>query len=55
LTRLDRILEEVHRQFIVEQLQPYVKNGTDKYIYELKCNQLSYVLENQGKVYCGAF
>jgi hypothetical protein len=51
LTRLDRILEEEDRQFIAEQLQPYLKNGTDKYIYGLKANQLPHELENLGKVY----
>lgn len=55
LTRLDRILEEEDRQFIAEQLQPYLKNGTDKYIYGLKANQLPHELENLGKVYYRVF
>jgi len=55
LTRLDRILEEEDRQFIAGQLQPYLKNGTDKYIYGLKANQLPHELENLGKVYYRVF
>jgi hypothetical protein len=55
LTRLDRILEEEDRQFIAEQLQPYLKNGTDKYIYGLKASQLPHELENLGKVYYRVF
>ncbi|MDD4425204.1 MAG: transposase [Mariniphaga sp.] len=51
LVRLDRILEEEDKQFISEQLQPYLKNGTDKYIYGLKGNQLPHELEKLGKVY----
>jgi hypothetical protein len=55
LTRLDRILEEEDRRFIAEQLQPYLKNGTDKYIYGLKANQLPHELEKLGKVYYRVF
>jgi len=55
LVRLDRILEEEDRQFITEQLQPYLKKGTDKYIYGLKANQLPHELEKLGKVYYRVF
>ena len=55
LTRLDRILKEEDRQFIAEQLQPYLKSGTDKYIYGLKANQLPHELEKLGKVYYRVF
>lgn len=55
LTRLDKILEEKDRQFIAEQLQPYLKKGTDKYIYGLKANQLPHELEKLGKVYYRVF
>jgi len=55
LTRLDKILEEEDRRFIAEQLQPYLKNGTDKYIYGLKANQLPHELEKLGKVYYRVF
>jgi hypothetical protein len=51
LARLDRILEEKDKQFIGEQLQPYLRKGTDKYIYGLKANQLPHELEKLGKVY----
>ncbi len=55
LVRLDRILEELDRQFIGEQLKPYLKKGTDKYIYRLKANQLPHELEKLGKVYYRIF
>jgi hypothetical protein len=51
LVRLIRMLEEKDKQFIGEQLGPYLKNGTDKYIYGLKTNQLPHELEKLGKVY----
>ncbi len=55
LTRLERILGEEDKQFIGEQLQPYLKTGTDKYIYGLKANQLPHELEKLGKVYYKVF
>ncbi len=55
LVRLDRILEEEDRLFISAQLQPYLKKGTDKYIYGLKGNQLPHELEKLGKVYYRVF
>lgn len=55
LVRLFRILEEKDKQFIGEQLEPYLKNGTDKYIYGLKSNQLPHELEKLGKVYYKVF
>jgi hypothetical protein len=55
LARLDRILEEKDKQFIGEQLQPYLRKGTDKYIYGLKANQLPHELEKLGKVYYRVF
>ena len=55
LVRLDRILEENDKQFIGEQLGPYLKKGTDKYIYGLKANQLPHELEKLGKVYYKVF
>jgi len=55
LVRLDRILEEEDKQFIVEQLQPYLKKGADKYIYGLKGRQLPHELEKLCKVYCSVF
>ena len=55
LVRLVRMLEEKDKQFIAEQLQPYLKNGTDKYIYGLKANQLPHELEKLGKVYYRVF
>ena len=51
LTRLDRILEEEDRPYTAELLQPYLKAGTDKYIYGLKASQLPHELEKLGKVY----
>lgn len=55
LVRLIRILEEKDKQFIGEQLGPYLKKGTDKYIYGLKANQLPHELEKLGKVYYRVF
>ena len=55
LVRLIRILEEKDKQFIGEQLSPYLKKGTDKYIYGLKANQLPHELEKLGKVYYRVF
>lgn len=55
LIRLIRILEEEDRLFISEELQPYLKKGTDKYIYGLKGNQLPHELEKLGKVYYRVF
>jgi hypothetical protein len=55
LIRLIRILKEEDRLFISEQLQPYLKKGTDKYIYGLKGNQLPHELEKLGKVYYRVF
>jgi len=55
LVRLDRILEEKDKPFIGMQLEPYLKKGTDKYIYGLKANQLPHELEKLGKVYYKVF
>lgn len=55
LVRLDRILEENDKPFIGMQLEPYLKKGTDKYIYGLKANQLPHELEKLGKVYYRVF
>jgi len=55
LVRLDRILKEEDKKFIGDQLQPYMKKGTDKYIYGLKGNQLPHELEKLGKVYFRVF
>ncbi|MCD6355308.1 MAG: aminotransferase class IV [Prolixibacteraceae bacterium] len=51
LVRIDRILEENDKQFIGKQLGLYLKEGTDKYIYGLKANQLPHELEKPGKVH----
>lgn len=55
LVRLERILKEEDKQFIGEQLRPYLKKGTDKYIYGLKAKELPHELEKLGKVYCTVF
>lgn len=55
LVRLIRILEEKDKQFIGEQLGPYLKKGTDKYIYGVKANQLPHELKKLGKVYYRVF
>jgi len=55
LVRLERILKEEDKQFIGEQLQPYLKKGSDKYIYGLKAKELPHELEKLGKVYCIVF
>ncbi len=51
LIRLVRILEQTDKQEIVEQLQPYLKAGSDKYVYQLKSDELPGELEKLGKVY----
>ena len=55
LLRLERILGEEDKQFIGKQLEPYLKKGTDKYIYGLKAKQLPFELERLGKVYFTVF
>jgi hypothetical protein len=51
LLRLVRILQETDKQNIIEQLQPYLKTGSDKYVYQLKSDELPRELEKLGKVY----
>jgi len=51
LIRLERILDETYKQLIGEQLQAYLKTGSDKYVYGLKSNELPRELEKLGKVY----
>lgn len=51
LIRLERILDETDKQLIGEQLQAYLKTGSDKYVYGLKSNELPRELEKLGKVY----
>ncbi|MFH1049867.1 MAG: transposase [bacterium] len=51
LIRLERILDETDKQQIGEQLQAYLKTGSDKYVYGLKSNELPRELEQLGKVY----
>jgi len=51
LIRLERILDETDKWRIAEQLQAYLKTGSEKYIYALKSNDLPRELEKLGKVY----
>jgi len=51
LIRLERILDETDKQLIGEQLQAYLKTGSDKYVYGLNSNELPRELEKLGKVY----
>lgn len=51
LIRLERILDETDKGRIAEQLQAYLKTGSDKYIYALKSSELPRELEKLGKVY----
>jgi len=51
LIRLERILDETDRRQIGEQLQEYVKTGSDKYVYGLKSSDLPRELEKLGQVY----
>jgi len=55
LIRLERILNETDKQIIGEQLQAYLKTGSDKYVYGLKSNELPRELEKLGKVYYTVF
>jgi len=51
LIRLERVLDETDKCRIAEQLQAYLKTGSEKYIYALKSNELPRELEKLGKVY----
>ena len=51
LIRLERILEETDKQQIGEQLEAYLKTGSDKYVYSLKPGDLPRELDKLGKVY----
>jgi hypothetical protein len=51
LIRLERILKKTDRRQIGEQLQVYLKDGSEKYVYGLKSNELPRELEKLGKVY----
>lgn len=51
LLRLERILEEKDKQNIGALLQPYLKTGSNKYVYGLKSVDLPRELESLGKVY----
>ena len=51
LIRLERILDETDKRLIGEQLQAYLKTGSEKYIYALKSNELPRELEKLGRVY----
>ena len=55
LIRLERILDETDKQLIGEQLQAYLKTGSDKYVYGLKSNELPRELEKLGNVYYTVF
>ncbi len=51
LIRLERVLDETDKNLIGKDLQPYLKAGSEKYIYGLKSNELPRELEKLGKVY----
>jgi len=51
LIRLEKVLDETDKQLIGEQLQAYMKIGSDKYVYGLKSHELPRELEKLGKVY----
>ena len=51
LIRLERVLDETDKNLIGENLRPYLKTGSEKYIYGLKSNELPRELEKLGKVY----
>ena len=51
LIRLERILDETDKRQIAEQMQAYLKTGSEKYMYALKSNDLPRELEKLGKVY----
>ncbi len=42
MTRLERILDETDRRQIGEQLREYIKTGSEKYVYGLRCPALDY-------------
>jgi hypothetical protein len=51
LIRMERILDESDKKLISEQLQAYLKTGSEKYIYGLKSSELPHELNKLGKVY----
>jgi len=51
LIRLDRIMEETDKALFGEQVQGYLKTGSDHYVYGLKSSELPRELEKLGKVY----
>jgi hypothetical protein len=51
LIRLERILDKTDKCQIAEQLQAYLRAGSEKYIYALQSNELPRELEKLGKVY----
>jgi hypothetical protein len=55
LLRLERILTEEDKKRIGEKLRPYLKEGSDKYIYGLKAKEVPHELGKLGKVYCTVF
>ncbi len=55
LIRLERVLDKTDKCQIAEQLQAYLKTGSEKYIYALKSNELPRELEKLGKVYHAAY
>lgn len=55
LLRLERIMNEEDIRSIGEKLRPYLKTGSDKYIYGLKAKEVPHELEKLGKVYCTVF
>jgi len=51
LIRLERILDKTDLLQIGEQLQQYLRTGSDKYVYGLKSSELPRELEKLGQVY----
>jgi hypothetical protein len=51
LIRIERILDESDKKLISEQLQAYLKTGSEKYVYGLKSSELPHELNKLGKVY----
>lgn len=51
LMRLERIMEETDKALLGEQVQGYLKTGSEHYVYGLKSGELPRELEKLGKVY----
>jgi len=55
LLRLERILDAQDKESMFSYLEPYLKRGSEKYVYELKPTDLPHELEKLGQIYYAIF